>query len=332
MSNLKRRAVSANPDSTPAPAEAAPAPARRGKKAEPAQPAPEVVSVEEMNTLIAPPAASDRKLVSRRVDPNLMREAFVQFNAARGSKTPFLKLTGADNRIRILGPKDPNVNPLPFEFHKVHTWRVQGRNYEALDLDFLFGNAALAQAAIAAGKVTQDDFGKWQRFGSDPWNIAGNRIKDLGMGGKDSKAPYLFGSAKWVYNVIDRRDGGVYVWTLGKQKQQALEAIYAEADIFNEEEGHDLNVKGNGLDKNDRRYTVSVVIKPSPAGDFDANAMTDLRGFVLSRVKGWDAKVMALFGAYGPFLQSIGYTPASFGVQASTIAAGAVDMEESGDD
>lgn len=302
MSNLKRRAKSA--DSSAAET-AAP------------QTAPEAPAKQEA-------AASTRKLASRRVDPNLMREAFANFQAARGSKTPFVKLTKADNRLRILGPKDPEVDPLPFLFHKVHGWRVQGRNYEAVDLDWLFNTPAMTERALKAGKIKPGDFERWQRFGGDPWNIAGNRARDLGLGGKDSKAPYLFGSAKWAYNVINRADSNVYVWVVGKQKQDALNAIYTEADIFDEEMGHDINAKGNGEDGNQRRYTISVVVKPSPAGEFDPEKMTDLQEYVIRRVKSWDAKVLALFGAYGAFVQgTLGFTPQDFGVNASTVSEAA---------
>ena len=104
----------------------------------------------------------------------------------------------------------------------------------------------MAERAMKDGKVTQADFEKWQRYGGDPWNVAGERAKALGFGGKDSKAPYLFGRPKWHYNVVDRKDGGVYVWTVGKQNQQTLEGIYSQADIFDEDQGHDVFVKGNG--------------------------------------------------------------------------------------
>jgi hypothetical protein len=327
MSQLRRRAVSTateEPAETPAappaaPVEKAATKRRSTKPANAGIPAGEVVKTEP----VVAEEPTTRKLTSRRVDPDLMRAAFEQDKANRGTKTPFLKLTNGDNKVRILGPKFPDVDPLPFLFHKVHKYRTVGKFFEVVDFDWLFANPALAEKAMKLGKVTAADFAKWQKYGGDPWNIAGERARDLGYGGKDSKAPYLFSTAGWAYNVLNRADGKVYLWVAGKQKQQALEAIYAEADLFNEDDGHDINVKGNGQDNKDRRYTISVVVKPSAAGDFDPDSLTDLGEYAVRRAKGWDAKVLALFGVYGQFMSVLGLTPADFGVAAAAVSTAA---------
>jgi hypothetical protein len=322
MSQLRRRAVSTTTEEPAAETPALPATAvEKATKRRSAKPANAGVPAGEVfkpDILVVP--EEPRKLVSRRVDPALMRAAFENDKANRGTKTPFLKLTSGDNRVRILGPKYPDVEPLPFLFHKVHKYRTQGKFFELVDFDWLFSNPGLAERAIKLGKVSRDDFAKWQRYGGDPWTIAGNRARDLGYGGKDSDAPYLFPTASWAYNVLNRADGKVYLWVAGKQKQQALEGIYAEADVFSEEDGHDINLKGNGQDGKERRYSVIAVVKPSAAGDFDPESLTDLGEYAIRRAKSWDAKVMALFGVYGKFMASLGLTPASFGLQVSVAA------------
>lgn len=278
------------------------------------------------------PAAPEapRQLMARKIDPALLRAAVAANKQARGSKTPFIKLTAGNNRVRLLGPRDPEKNPLPFFFHRVHTWKAK-YNEEAVDLDFLFSNPELTELAIRLGKVTQADFAKWQQYGSDPWNIAGERAKDMGLTGKNSSFPYLFSRGKFAYNVIDRADGSVRLWVVGKQTHELILGFYEGQvdeetgevegyDLFSEESGHDLRVNGNGENNLKRRYTITPAPKPTPAGEFDPADMTDLEAYVARRARGWDQKVLALFNpGYAKSLKVLGLTPRDFGVQVDSL-------------
>src|SRR5690606_8811578 len=104
--------------------------------------------------------------------------------------------------------------------------------------------------------------------------------------------------------------------------------------LFDEENGHDISVQGNGAAVAvQRRYTLTPVFAPSAAGltDDQVKAMQDLRQFVLSRVMPWDRKVHTLFGVYGEYLRPTGLTPESFGVASGTVSAAAVGDDESED-
>jgi hypothetical protein len=322
---LKRRAKAAQTNET-TPAE----------PAAPEAPAPD-------NT----PAPAARTLTGRKIDPTLLRAAAAAAKQARGQKTPFLKLTAGDNRIRLLGPRDPEQSILPYFEHRIHKFKPAGARYdkEVIDLDWLFRNEPLANAAMAAGKLRAADFEMWSRYGGDPFNIAAARAKDLGLTGKNSDAPYLWGRDAIAFNVIDRADSSVRIWIVTRKRFEELWALYEGSkdedgnvdpdsvfDIFDEDSGHDLLVKGNGQAGFQRRYTITVAKKPTPAGSFDVADMVNLPEFAVRRVIGWEQKVVSLFQSYGDFMRVLGFKPSNFGVNAeinvnTAPAAGEDDNE-----
>jgi hypothetical protein len=285
-----------------------------------------------------PPAAEAPRLTGRKIDPALLRAAMAAAQAAQTTKTPFLKLSANDSRIRLLGPKDPAVFPLPYLKYRFHKFQKGKYENEALDFDFLFSDPALTQLAIKAGKVTQADYQKWQRYQADPWSHAGSVQQGLGITGevaKEMKAPYLFPNTKFAYNVIDRKDGKIYLFCAGKEMHEKFEGFYSgpedeRFDIYDEESGHDILIKANGESGLKRRYTsVMAAPKPSPAGEVNEAQMTDLQAFVVGRAIGWDAKVHALFNTHGEWVRNkLKLTPESFGVASGNVPAAAVGGDE----
>ena len=298
---------------------------RRGRRKKAAEPLPEASTGAEVGdppgeSEKAPDKAAERrsKLRSRRVDPAVIKDAYAR--AATSGGSPFLSLSSGKNVVRLLGPKDPDVDPIPFLATRIH--RLSGGR-DAIDLDWLFADPARIKRALDSGKVSEYDVRQWQRYGRDPFNAAATRAKDRGMSGKDSGWPYLFSSAKYFYNAALRNDDGTLgapkLLCFGKEKQDQLQALYEDFDVFDEgEDGYDFKLVGNGQNGMQRRYSLMPVPSPCPAGDFSVGAMKDFwKDVVLYRVMGWDAKVMALF-AHADFMAALGLTPASFGVVVSS--------------
>lgn len=312
MSALKARAKSAPPQA-----------AKKKSAVVAAKAAPARAAVKP--AAIPPPAPSTRVLTGRRLDPAAVRAAFAA--QSTGNKLPYMKLTSGRNQIRLLGPKDPAVNPSPTLHIRFNKWDAGKYTAEAIDLDWLFSDADRTAKAIASGRVTQEDFKLWQKYGRDPWTIAGDAVRDVNIDKK--RKPYLFPNNRFLFNAINRADGQVYLYGVGKQTYDAFLSIIDDYDILDEENGYDLLVKGNGQDNLQRRYTITPVPQPSPAGLEDSSQMVDLEAAALRNVVSWETKVRALFKEHGDFLAKYtDLTPESFGVSADNVPAGEDDASD----
>jgi hypothetical protein len=268
-----------------------------------------------------------------------VRKAWAEARAAGGggggSKTPFLKLTSGKNAIRILPRAD---SPVPFYQAYIHTYRKQGRGYDAVDLRFVFSDAARAERAMELGKVTKADFQKFQKYG-DPFNVASEKVKALGL--PKTVTPILWATLKFYLNVVNRASEGVFLWTIGKKTMEQLEAFVANEDdpngppqielLVDPKEGFDVLLAGNGEDNIKRRYTYSLARKPSPV-EYDPAQLLDLEKIVLSRVIGFDAKVNALFDSYPELMEKAGMSKSDFGLQGSPGAGESEGEDDEEDD
>lgn len=303
-------------------------PAAKAAKA----PAPKAAAVTKATPQAAAPAApaATSAAVSskpRVYTPEEIRAAWAGARASQGggAKTPFLKLTSGSNAIRLLPRSD---SPVPFYAARLHTYRKQGRNYDLVDLQFLFGDQARAERAIEMGKVTKADFQKFNTYG-DPFTHTASLVKAMNL--PKGTTPNLWPTDKFYCNVLNRAAEGVYLWTPGKKTMDQIEA-FADGELellVDPAEGFDIKVKGNGEEGQARRYTYSLDRKASVA-EYDPAELLDLEKIVLSRAVGFDAKVQALFGAYPELMELLGLTPSSFGLAGAAPSA-AGDDEESED-
>jgi hypothetical protein len=261
-----------------------------------------------------------RTLSTRPIDPTAVAAAAkAALGGSGGGGTNFLKMDKDKTTIRIL-PGDP----LFLSFRQNMT-RIAGRFNTTLDLGDVFNNGPLHERALAEGKLTADDFAKFQQFG-DPFVSTMVALKNAGV--KLPKGKAFWPATRAVFNVINRATDEVALWEASKTAFENIMALFGDLnndgefepgeypELFNAEDGFDIVVTGNGKDGKARRYTSYLPArKASPVGDFTGEPY-DLLAQVTRRVADWDTRARQMFASYGSVAATVGITPDSWGLNA----------------
>jgi hypothetical protein len=282
-------------------------------------------------------AAPGRTLTTRAIDPSAVAAAAKAALGGSGGGTNFMKLDANSTTIRIY-PGDP----LFLDFRQNMT-RVAGRFNTTIDMATVFENPAIHQAALAQGKVDADDFAKYQQFG-DPFTSTMVALKNAGVKLAQGKA--FWPQTRAVFNVINRADGKLYLWEASKTAFENIMTHFGKLndegefvpgqypELFNEEDGFDIVITGNGLDGKQRRYTAYTPARSqSELGEFDGEPY-DLLNQVVRRVTSWDDRARQLFASYAPQAVLAGITPDTWGINAVSGAGedpdGDIDKDPEG--
>lgn len=283
--------------------------------------------------------ASSGGLRPRRLDIEALRGAFADTRGGGGGpKVPYMKFKVGENRIRILGPVGEMV--APFVHFRAHNLRPMGQKYgrNMLSYDWLMQdkNQALLEKLREAGKVKDTDIELFQQFGDAPTEVAA-KAKDREI--KSSKS--LWPMDKYLFNVLNRADGKVYVFEAGRKfitefLEPTLVGVYDESgkqitepvepDLLDEDSGYDVVVTATG-DGLSRRYTYRVDRKPSPANLDSDTQLHDLFAIVARYATPYPTKVAALFAQERDVLSALQLRPEHFGVTGS-VGAAAEDTED----
>jgi hypothetical protein len=264
-------------------------------------------------------AAPKRTLSTRAIDPAKVAAQAKAALGGGGGGTNFLKLDKDKTTIRIL-PGDP----LFLSFRQNMT-RVAGRFNTTLDFEGVFGSPELHQRALAEGKITADDFAKFQQFG-DPFTSTMLALKNAGV--KLAKGQAFWPQTRAVFSVINRADGKVYLWEASKTAFENImthfgklndEGVFEPGEypeLFNVEDGFDLVITGNGQDGKARRYTAYTPARQqSGLGEYEGEPY-DLLAQVTRRVSTWDDRARQMFASHGALAAVVGITPETWGISA----------------
>lgn len=275
--------------------------------------------------------APKRTLSTRAIDPTAVAAAAKAALGGGGGNTKYMKLGKDKTTIRIL-PGDP----LFLSFRQNMT-KVAGRFNTTIDFESIFNSPELHQRALAEGKITADDFAKFQQFG-DPFTSTMLALKNAGM--KLAKGQSFWPQTRAVFNVLNRADGGVYLWEASKTAFEAIMARFGKLDeegafvpgeypeLFNLKDGFDLVITGNGQDGKARRYTsYDPARNASPVGGVDDEPY-DLMAQVVRRVSNWDDRARQMFATYGALASVVGITPATWSISAVIGSDDDQDPEE----
>lgn len=281
----------------------------------------------------APVETQERVTLSTRtVDPAAVAAASARaLGGGTGIKTNFAKFDKDQTIIRIL-PGDPL-----FVAYRQNMTRLAGRFNTSVDLEDVYKNEALHQAALAAGKITSEDFEKFQLFG-DPFTSVMVALKNGGV--KLPKGQAFWPQTKAVFNIINRADGKLYFWEASKTAFESIMTLFGKLDeetdefvpgqypeLFNADDGFDLVVTGNGKDGKARRYLSYLPTRKStPVGELaEGDAPYDLLDKVVWRVQSWDDRARQMFASYGSVAKVVGITPETWGI--SAVVGAGVDPE-----
>jgi hypothetical protein len=222
-----------------------------------------------------------------------------------GDKIPYLKL-GHKNRFRILVP--PGGEGL-YKIVKVHTYMGDGgRLQSSLDMDFHFADAAEAKYVLTHGPfVDKADYRAWKQMG-DPINALAKALKEVG---RKKEAANFWSRTTYLFNVLNRADGKVYVWQATKTNfDKIMELVFppeeddeeiglaVAPELFDPIKGNDIIIKSNGEEGKARRYPKLLRAKPSPVGDYDGE-LYDLNLVMAKKATHFNNKVDVVFNTYG---------------------------------
>lgn len=277
-----------------------------------------------------------RTLVSVKIDPALVAQQMANaktYSGGGGSGVPYLKLTSGKNLIRIL-PGAVEGESFVFPVRQ-NTERSAGRFFTSLELSFVFGNGALHDRALKAGKLTRLDFERFQQYG-DPYIETMKKLKDAEIKLPSGKA--FWPQTKYYMNVVNREDNQVYLWEASNKAFQKIKSLIGEinedgeyvpgeySDLLDPEEGFDLLIEGNGQDGNARRYTDPQPVRSaSPIGEVTGDRV-DFIDVALGKVVSWETRARTMLTHYGEFAQKVGVTAQSLGL--SSIAKSEDDSDE----
>jgi hypothetical protein len=285
----------------------------------------------------AEPETPKRTLSTRAIDPAAVVAAARAALGGGGGGTNFLKLDKDKSTIRIL-PGDPL-----FVSFRQNMTKIAGRFNTTIDMATVFEDPALHAAALAQGKVTADDFAKYQQFG-DPFVSTMVALKNAGV--KLAQGKSFWPQTRAVFNVVNRADGKVYLWEasktafssimdhLGKMTDDGEFKPGEYPELFNADDGFDIVIMGNGEDGIARRYTAyTPARKQSEVGDFEGEPY-ELLSQVVRRVSTWDDRARQMFASYAAAAQLAGITPDTWGLNAVSGAGedpeGDIDKDPEG--
>jgi hypothetical protein len=270
-----------------------------------------------------------RTLSTRAIDPTkVAAQAQAAMTGGGGGGTSFLKLDASSTTLRIY-PGDPL-----FMSYRQNTTRIAGRMNTTVAFDTVFENPEVHQRALEEGKITADDFAKYQKFG-DPFISTMIAVKQAGL--KLPKGKAFWPQTKVLWNAINRADGQLYLWDSSKTAFEAIMTHFGKLDdngvfapgqypeLFNEADGFDIIITGNGKEGLERRYTAFTPAREqSPLGEFDGEP-NDLIGQVVRRVSTWDDRARQMFASYGSIAASVNIHPSTWDLDAVSNAG--VDPE-----
>jgi len=285
-----------------------------------------------------PEVTEKRVLSTRTIDPATVAAAAKHaLSGGGGGSTNFLKLSKDKTTIRIL-PGDP----LFIDFRQNMT-RIAGRFTTTIDFGTIFNNGELHNRALAEGKLTADDFAKFQQFG-DPFVSTMVALKNAGV--QLAKGKAFWPQTRAVFNVISRADGQVALWESSKTAFENIMTLFGKLDdegifvpgeypeIFNADDGFDLIITGNGQDGKARRYNSYLPARnASDVGEFEGEPY-DLLGQVVRRIGSWDERARQMFASYGTEAALVNITPETWGLGNAIVAAqdpeGDIDKDPEG--
>lgn len=282
-------------------------------------------------------ASAPRTLTTRAIDPRAVAAAAKAALGGSGGGTNYLKLDAHESVIRVY-PGDPL-----FLNYRQNMTKVAGRYTTTVDMQTVFENPAIHQAALAQGKVTADDYAKYQQYG-DPFVSTMVALKNAGVKLGQGKA--FWPQTKAVFNVINRADGKLYFWEASKTAFEAIMALFGKIgddgefvpgkypELFNEADGFDIVITGNGADGKARRYTgYNPDREQTPLGDFEGEPY-DLLAQVVRKVVGWDERARHMFASHGATASLAGINPSLWGLDAVSGAGedpdGDIDKDPEG--
>lgn len=239
-----------------------------------------------------------------------IRERFRAEQAkASGGSTNFVRLGAHANVLRLL-PGDP-----PFLRLRRHKYqRAGGMWVGALDLGFLTQAPELLEPALQSGKLSNEDVALARQYG-DPFTALGNAAKQANL----PQAVYngAWPQTRYFLNVVDRaKDGSVSVWDASKTQFDGITALMQQyPELFNDEDGFDLLIQGNGLDGIKRRYNPPMAARQASPVGFDWEPqLVDLVDVAIRGVVGFRDKLADMYARYGDVAVQVGMAQGEWGI------------------
>jgi hypothetical protein len=207
-----------------------------------------------------------------------------------GTKSSWLKIGVGEHRLRICPPYDEKG---VFYNVRVRHKRMEddaGLNYFPHCFDHLFDTkqAAFAKYVMDIGRLTKDDFAAWKKYGCP---ICSVRKKLLSLDAT-ANVDKLKTDRQGIFNVIDRADGQLYIYSSGITILKSILAQYnAYPDLVDVDKGLDfvLNATGQLLQ---RRYQgPNFIPSPTPLGLAEGVELNNLDAAVASGVQPYDLVV-----------------------------------------
>ena len=238
--------------------------------------------------------------------------------ALQGGGGGFMKLTKDANNVRILPALDGS--PIPFTKSVRYVVNIGTQAHYVADLDAVYSDPELLEAALAARKLTEEDVKLIEKYGMPMGRLrkamfaASVKYKDMPRGVKND--------TRLLFNVIDVDNEP----DITKARPKVLETPQSifnglkslitgdYPELFSAEEGRAVNIQGNGKDGRDRRYTNVTPAKDAvPIPDEVMARRNDLQKDALRNVVPF-MEVMAIFDqAFGGDLEKYGTKLSDFG-------------------
>jgi hypothetical protein len=200
----------------------------------------------------------------------------------------WLKLESGETTLRICPPWSAEGSPFrklrnhngPF---KTPYMTPEGKRVAPLCFDFLFSASQAHLAEIAAPKLGKDDRKLFEEYGCPMDCLAQYLVKH-----EDKKAASgWWPRTQFIWNVINRANGGLYKWSCSQKIATPIEAMFKMyQQVFDPEEGRDFTIKATG-EGSDRRYEAPVFHPYNSPLDFDGE-LNDLDDVALIGVRPFD--------------------------------------------
>jgi hypothetical protein len=244
------------------------------------------------------------------------------------NKTRFIKLNANTTTLRLLPSYDPST-ALPYRVRESHRYDIPDGGFAiAMDYEFLQKDEVTAAAAVAAGRITEADLEMGATYG-DPFTKLARVVDDVDMDVEDEEAPFdekqqrkylskLWPRKSYLWNAVNRADGNfVAVWEGSKSLREKVVALLGQyPELFDPEEGFDIEIVGNGKEGLARRYDSVLPVRNSSKVGFEyEDQMYDLHALNIRACVPYAEKLTGLFHNHGSLIEVLGLTKEDFGAE-----------------
>lgn len=239
------------------------------------------------------------------INANALTELLKQSAEYTSSENIYLKMTQGVHQLRLCPPWSSEGTPCRMLYHHSGFQDKDGNKKLPLCYDYVFNNIPTIGKVLNEQKlIKQNDVDVYRKIKCIFCRV-GEIIKN--MQGKAANQTYP--KKRYMWNIIDRKDGKNYVWGTSDTVFKNLLMFYsAYPALFNVDSGLDLSITATG-EKLQRKYMIQVINNPTPL-NYPVNEIHNLDIVMGEGYKNMNEAIELIMSSYPNMLQLLGINPA----------------------